>query len=344
MIAPRVAVLGATGYVGMELLRLLANRDDVEVVFLSSQQHAGVPAARVSPSLALAARARGWVFQPLDAMPEVDIAISCLPSGALPEHLPAVEARAPLIINVAGDYRFSDPALIGRHYPAALEQPRPAAVYTIPELAGRLPQAGLINLPGCTAVTAFYALYPLFSRKLVAPSVVVEAKTGASGAGKHTGEPAAERSHNVRAYKLHGHRHAPEICMAIESATGARPDLQFSVVSLDLPRGIFLTAYARLQHGVSAVEVRKAYVSSYRDAPFVRVLPPGHGTAALPQLKAVLGTNYAAIGIAVEDDRVAVVACADNLVKGAAGQAVQVVNRLIGAEESAGLLALGLWP
>jgi len=341
---PRIGILGAAGYVGGELARLLVGRTDLEVVFVSSESHAGLPIGRVNPGLRHAATGRNWVLAPLTEMPEVDVALACLPSGTLPERLSFVQQRGRLVVNLAGDYRLSDPEQLARHYPSSLTHRCTRAVVGIPEFVKELPREGLVNLPGCTAVAAFYAIYPLFKHALVHRWVVVDAKTGASGGGKDTREQPAERAHNVRAFKLHGHRHEPEIAELISHETGVTPELQFSVISLDLPRGIFLTAYARLVDGRSMLDVRKAFFNAYKDTHFVKYLPPGNGADAMPMLKTVLGTNFAEVGAAVDGNRVAVVACIDNLVKGAAGQAVQVTNRFLGIDETTGLTRLGVWP
>lgn len=338
----RIGILGATGYVGGELVRLLAGRTDLDVVFASSESQAGLPVGRVNPALRHAESGRRWILAPLKQMPEVDIALACLPSGKLPELLSFVQQRARLVINLAGDFRLTDSALLARHYPASVIHPCSTATFGVPELMTDIPRSGVINLPGCTAVAAFYALYPLFKNNLVHTSVVVDAKTGSSGGGKDTNEHPAERAHNVRVFKFHGHRHEPEITGLIAKATGITPDLQFSVISLDLPRGIFLTAYARLVDGHSAIDVRKAFFTAYKDTPFVHYSSGGNGAHAMPRLKTVLSTNFADVGAAVDGNRVAVVTCIDNLVKGAAGQAMQVTNRLLGMDETTGLTTLGV--
>ncbi|MFD7659505.1 N-acetyl-gamma-glutamyl-phosphate reductase [Actinosynnema sp. NPDC059797] len=325
----RVAVVGATGYAGAELVRLLLDHPGVEPAFLSSERSAGAAVERVLPSVRNHPGARGLRLRPLAELPEVDVAFGCLPGGRLPGVLPLVADRAERVVNLAGDFRLVDPAQVAEHYPASVGRSEPFA-YCVPEFG--VPGERLLNLPGCMAVATLYALYPLVAGGLVEPDVVVDAKTGSSGGGKDPTEHPAERFGNFRPHKPHGHRHGPEVLRALRALAGAEVDLQFSTHSLDVARGVLVSAYSTLRDGVTGVDVRRAYLTAYATTPFVRVR--GHG---LPTVKTVVGSNVAEVAALVRGRRVVTVATLDNLLKGAAGQAVQALNRLSGFPEHLGL-------
>ncbi len=333
-----VAVAGASGYTGGELIRLLLDHPDAELAFLSSERNSGVPVGAVHPALRNHPGAVGLKFRPFGEMTDVDIAFGCLPTGALPAHLPLLAQRAKRVLNLAGDFRLADPREVTAHYPASAKNPAPEPfAYYIPELSGDLPESRFVNLPGCMAVATLYALYPLFAASLAVPEVVVDAKTGSTGGGRASGEHPAERAGNFRVHKLHGHRHAPEIRQALAELTGTAPDLQFSAHSLDVARGIMVTGYGRLRPGVTALDVKRAFARAYVGTPFVRVRPAPRTPQEFPMLKAVVGSNVAEVAIAVRGDRVASVCALDNLIKGAAGQAIQVMNLIFGLPETSGL-------
>ncbi|GAA5061893.1 N-acetyl-gamma-glutamyl-phosphate reductase [Thermocatellispora tengchongensis] len=340
----RVAVLGASGFIGAELIRLLSGHPQAEVAFMSSQQHAGRPLGQVVSGLRnsrlAGRRLRG--LEELSKVSKVDVAFSCLPNGVLPGVLDEVSGQADLVLNLAGDYRLRDPAEIAEHYPESAGGWRQPIPYYVPEFGPR-PSEPVVNLPGCMAVAGLYALYPLFADGLVEPRAVVDAKTGSSGGGAGSAEHPALRYGNLRVHRLHGHRHAPEIGQALGTLTGVKPDLQFSAFSLPVSRGVFATAYTWLRPGVEAGEVRRAFARAYADAPFVRVAG-GRSPMTFPMLKTVVGSNTAEVGLSVEGSRCVTVAALDNLIKGGAGQAVQAMNRVFGLEETLGLPEVGPWP
>ena len=301
----RVAVLGATGYTGGELLRLLFAHPNVSVVFASSESSAGMPVANTVPALRTNSKAKGLLLQELAELGPVDIVFSCLPCGLLPEKLAFVEARAARIINLAGDYRLRSRGDIEKH----------TETYFVPELCAVTPTTKLLSLPGCMAAATLYALYPLVRNKLIEVDVIADAKTGSSGGGKD-----------------HGHRHRPEIVDALHRFTGTRLDLQFSTHSLDLPRGVLVATYSKLKPGVTSLDVKRAYVQAYVKSSFVHYLTGGN-RLALPMIKTVAQTNAVEVGTSIEGRNCVTVATLDNLAKGAAGQAVQAFNRLMGVAE-----------
>ncbi|OLB78471.1 MAG: N-acetyl-gamma-glutamyl-phosphate reductase [Actinobacteria bacterium 13_2_20CM_2_71_6] len=335
------AVLGATGFIGAELVRLLGAHPSVDLVFTSSEQQAGQRIGQVVPGLRHGEVGR-HELRSLTELPKVDVAIACLPNGVLPAHLDAVCAQANLVINVAGDFRLRDPAEAARHYPGTVDTGPPATEYHVPELSPK-PAVQVVSLPGCMAVAALYALYPLYRSQLAEPEVVVDAKTGSSGSGAGSVEHPAVRDGNVRVHRLHGHRHGPELRQALADLIDVTPDVQFSTYSLPVARGVFVSAYSRLRPGVGAPEVRRAYAHAYRRTRFVR-LANGRNPMAYPMLKTVVGSNVAEVGVAVNGDRCVSVAALDNLLKGGAGQAVQTLNRCFDLDEHLGLPELVAWP
>jgi N-acetyl-gamma-glutamyl-phosphate reductase len=337
-----VAVLGANGYIGGELIRLLSAHPGVDLTFVSSERHASQRVGQVIPSLRHANVAR-LELRPMAELPKVDVAIAALPTGVLPDRLDAVSGQANTVLNVAGDYRLRSADEVALHYPeAAAAGWRDDIPYFVPEF-GTKPTGPVVSLPGCMAAAGLYALYPLYKADLVRPEAVVSALTGSSGSGAGSVEHPAVRDGNVRVHKLHGHRHAPEVRQAIADLTGAAVDLQFSAFSLPVARGVLASAYTRLRPGVTVVDVRKAYAQAYAAAPFVRVTG-GKTPMSMPMLKTVVGTNLAEVGFAVEDDRVVSVVALDNLLKGGAGQAIQALNRLCDLDETAGLPITAAWP
>jgi N-acetyl-gamma-glutamyl-phosphate/LysW-gamma-L-alpha-aminoadipyl-6-phosphate reductase len=338
----RVAVLGATGYAGGELTRLLVGHPDVEIAFLSSESQAGQPLSRVLPSLRYDTRAIGLVLARAAELPDVDVVFSCLPTGSLPSVLRELASKAKRVINLAGDFRLRDPAQLARHYPEAVGIAE-AFAYYVPDLYP-VPETRLINLPGCMAVATVYALYPLLANGLIEPEVAVQAATGSSGGGKNALESHAERAGNVRVHKLHGHRHGPEVAQALADLTGAQVDLQFSTVSLDVSRGIMATAFSRLKPGVEVTAVKRAYALAYRETPFVHSRPASPKFPSdLPMLSTVVGSNIAEVAAAARGRWCVTVTALDNLLKGAAGQAVQAMNLVHGLPETAGLPMSGRW-
>jgi len=331
----RVAVAGATGYTGAELVRLLLDHPQVELSLLSSERAAGQPAGRLLPSVRNHPGAAGIVLAPLAELPEVDVVFSCLPGGRLPERMPLLAGRAKYVVNLAGDFRLADPALAARHYPASAAWTEPFA-YHVPEFSP-VPENRFLNLPGCMAVASLYALYPLLREDLTIGPVVVDAKTGSSGAGKEGSEQPADRFGNFRPHRLHGHRHAPEIEQALATLAGQAPPLRFATYSLDVARGILVSAYPTLRDGVTATDVRRAFARAYARTPFVSLRPAPKSAADLPALKAVVGSNVAEVGFSVRGPECVVVSALDNLLKGAAGQAVQTMNQLFGFAETTGL-------
>ena len=323
----RVGVAGATGYAGQELVRLLARHPHVE---LTEAMASG--AARGS----LPRLARIWdgdlsAFS-IDTLAEhCDAVFLALPDAAAADTVPALLERGVRVFDLSGAFRLRDAQLRQRWYPKTPDAAMKGAVYGLPEHNRHaLRQARLVACPGCYPTAAVLALQPLLGAGLLNGEVVIDAKSGISGAGKAP----SERTHfsechgSVAAYGVFAHRHAAEIEQELATPVTFVPHL------VPLDRGILETIYARLQNGINAHAVATALETAYRDAAFVRLRGQ-----ALPEIKDVAYTNFCDIGWMVDSGRaqLVLVACLDNLLKGAAGQAVQSFNVAFDFDERAGL-------
>ena len=327
---PRVGVAGATGYAGQELVRLLARHPGAELRLAMASSAAGT--GRPAPALA-----RVWPsgVAPLDPdrlAADTDAVFLAVPEEAAAGLAPILIGAGRRVFDLSGAFRLRDPERRRQWYPAS-PAPSGDAAYGLTELARAAVRAArLVACPGCYPTAALLALRPLVEADLVDPraDVVIDAKSGVSGAGKTP----SERTHfsechaNVGAYGVFAHRHAAEI----EQELGRPVTFVPHLVPLD--RGILETIYTRLRPGAGPDAVAAAYQAAYADAPFVRLTAD-----ALPEIKHVAYTNFCDIGWRVDrtTDRLVVVACLDNLVKGAAGQAVQNFNVAFGLDERAGL-------
>ena len=340
----RVTVIGAAGYVGGELLRLLFQHPDVSEVQATSRSQAGKPLGAAHPALAHLAEARFSGATPAEAARGMDVVFLALEHGESSKLMgDIVDQGAGLIIDLAADFRIQDGRLYAAYYGA---HPAPGLVhrfqYGLADVRGReLRGATAIAAPGCFATASQLALYVLRTAPLVGEPVIFGI-TGSSGAGVHpkptTHHPA--RAHNVFAYSVLGHRHEAEMAEQWRGWTG-RPEATPRLLSHSGPfvRGIYATVHAHLREPVGAAVVAGA-TAAFAGRPFVRVLD------APPQLTHVVGTNDALIHTATTADgrEVAVSVAIDNLVKGAGGQAVQAMNLALGLPETAGLRVAAPFP
>jgi len=347
--AVRVAILGASGYGGGELLRLLADHPGAEVTFLGAKDSAGRTLAEVHPHLAslpIAATA----LQPIELeaiAAAADVAFSALPNGTSAEIAPALLEAGVRVIDLAGDFRLpaeAYPEWYGFDHPA--KEWLDKAVYGLPELFGeRVPGAQLIANPGCYPTPVILGLAPLLAAGLVVPDAIrVDGKTGLSGAGKSANDAtiynATEES--VRPYRVPAHQHTPEMERGLELATGLTPSVLFVPHLVPTVRGVLTTSYATLAEGATTGSLTEALEAAYAGAPFVRVMPPG----GMVDSKRTRGTNVVELQ-AVADPRTGtavVVGAVDNLVKGAAGQAIQNFNLANGFDEATALPTLAVYP
>lgn len=338
----RVGIVGAAGYAGGELLRLLLSHPEVREVVPGSASLAGKPVTIAHPNLR---KRTGLSFVGYEAVADCDVLFLALPNGS--HRLAEFEGRAPVVVDLSSDHRLRDPAAYEAWYGAP--HPRPErladAVYGIPELhRERIRGARLITGAGCNATAAILALLPLVRAGLVDRErpVVVECKVGSSEGGREASDDShhPERSGVVRSFRPVGHRHTAEI----EQELGIRALL--SVTSVEMVRGVLATAHAPTRGVADEKTLWRAYRECYAAEPFVRIVKERSGIYRFPEPKLVAGTNFADVGFALDPrgDRVVVLCAIDNLVKGAAGNGVQAMNVALGLPEDAGLGFVGLHP
>jgi len=342
----RVSILGGSGYGGGELLRILLGHPHVTVAGVSSRRLAGKPVYRAHPNLRGATDLR---FCDPDEIPESDILVLGLPHGEASERWDDISGRAERFIDMSADFRLDDPDLYEEYYGA---HPRPellpSFVYGIPELNREaLSGATRVATAGCNATVSILALLPLFEADVVhRDRTVIDVKVGSSegGAVPNEGSHHPVRSGVVRPYKATGHRHAAEIEAALGRSGPARVHL--SVTAIDMVRGAAALAHVFPTRALSQREVWSIFRERYGQEPFVRLVSERSGAYRLPEPKILSGTNYCDIGFELDPsgDRLVVVAAIDNLVRGAAGQAVQAMNLMMGWDETAGLGFPGLHP
>jgi [amino group carrier protein]-6-phospho-L-2-aminoadipate/5-phospho-L-glutamate reductase len=337
------SIVGGSGYVGGELLRLLLFHPQVTVKQITSASQTGRYVYTVHPNL------RGVTslqFVHPDVLEPADLLFLAMPHGQAAGTIDRYAGLAERLVDCSADFRLRDPAVYARWYGAA--HPNPAwldrFVYGLPErqraaLSGARYASGV----GCNATATILALAPLADAGLL-KQAVVEVKVGSSEAGA---QPSAsshhpERSGAVRSFKPTGHRHQAEVVQAL----GSGFDLHFSVTSVELVRGVLATAHCFLNRPVEEKELWKLYRAAYRDEPFVRLVKSSTGLHRYPEPKLLAGSNYCDVGFEVDPDsgRVVVMSAIDNLMKGAAGSAVQSMNVMLGWDETAGLTFPGLHP
>ncbi len=344
----KVSVVGATGYVGVELVRLLSRHPDVRIVSVTSESHRGQPLGDVYPhlgrtdDLVLGESADGLAVG-------ADVVFLALPHGLAMSLAPQALAAGARVIDLGADFRLRDPAAYSHWYEVAHSCPEllAEAVYGLPELRrAEIAEARLLANPGCYPTAAILGLAPLLAAGWARQDgIVIDAKSGVSGAGRSPSLRVhfAEVNENLRPYGAGGkHRHLPEIEQELSRLAGAGVTVSFTPHLVPMTRGILCTMYVALQEERSAAEVWDLYAEFYRGEEFVRVLPPGR----LPETKFALGSNLCFIGLALDEGarRLVVFSAIDNLVKGAAGQAIQNMNIMCGLPETAGLAAPAIYP
>ncbi len=345
----KVGVLGATGYAGVELLRILLKHPGVSLEAATSETYAGKRINEVYPSF----------LKNLDIVLEkpalsklihrCDFFFLALPHGEAMSWVPQLIKAGKTMVDVSGDFRLKDAKAYPRWYgfghkaPSLLKQ----AVYGLPELHHEeIRGASLVANPGCYPTSVILAAAPLQHQKIIRPdSLTIDSKSGISGYGRKVTLTVhyAEINENMEAYKVGGvHQHIPEMEQELSLVAGKKVVLSFTPHYAPFTRGIFSTVYADLSKNLSLGDLVELYSEFYKDVPFVRVYPQGN----LPDVKAVYGSNYCDLGLALDSrtKKVIVISTIDNLVKGAAGQAVQNMNLMAGFPETTGLQDPGLVP
>jgi N-acetyl-gamma-glutamyl-phosphate/LysW-gamma-L-alpha-aminoadipyl-6-phosphate reductase len=345
----RAALVGGAGYAGGELLRLLADHPCIEVALVTSERLSGRRVDTVHPPLRGRTDLR---FRSRDHLEPADVVFAALEHGESSRHLDLLRATAPIVIDLGADFRLRDADAYPRWY--GWEHPRAGelgeAVYGLAELhRDALRDASLIATGGCLATASILALAPLLAAGIVDRTlpVVIEAKTGSSAGGAQSGDAThhPHRSGEMRSYAPAGHRHTAEIMQEL-GINGDGPLIAFSATSVEAVRGVLVTAHVFLNRALEDRDVWRIYRERYAGEPFVRIVKSASGLHRTPNPKVLAGTNYCDIGFEVDrhSRRLVVMSALDNLVKGAAGQAVQALNVRCGWDERAGLGFAGLYP
>ena len=338
----RASIIGGSGYTGGELLRLLHGHPEAEVGQVSSRALAGQPLHRRHPNL------RGVIDTPFclpDDVGPCDVLFLCMPHGRAAGEIERWRKLAPLVIDLSADFRLNNPDDYRQWYgenhasPALLSE----AIYGLPEVTGdRLNGARLVSGVGCNATAMTLALLPLARAGLVRRAIA-DVKVGSSeaGADPSAGSHHPVRARTVRTYSPSGHRHLAEVFQSLGEL-----DLDATVSAIDMVRGVLCTAHVEPARPVEMKELWRLYREAYRDMPFVRLVADRSGPNRLPDPRVLVGSNFADVGFAVDErsGRVIAVCAIDNLVKGAAGSAVQSMNLALGLDQTLGLTFPGLHP
>ena len=343
----KTAVFGASGYTGQELIRILSHHPEAELTAITSRRYAGVPVAKVFPSLAGFTSLAYVDASPQEIARSCDIVFLALPHGVSMEIAPAFMEAGKKVVDLSADYRLRDLALYEKWYTTHTSADLIGrAVYGLPELYRRqIREAALVANPGCYPTSVILGLAPLLKSNLIETgSIIANSASGVSGAGRDpvVGSLFCEVDGGYKAYKVGNHRHTPEIEQELCALAGEQFPVTFTPHLLPVKRGILSTIYATLKRDISTVELRDICASFYQTEKFVRLLPAGD----IPNISSVCGSNYCDIGVVCDarTNRVIVLSAIDNLVKGAAGQAVQNMNIIFGLPEESGRAAVPVYP
>lgn len=343
----RVGILGATGYTGIELLRLLLQHPHVEITALTSERSAGQKISEVFPAF------RGQCDLELEAVHAKDVArkttfvFSCLPHQTSMPHVPTLLEYGSKVIDLSADFRLDSAKVFSDWYgPHAAPELLKEKVYGLPELyREKIKGSFLISNPGCYPTATILGLAPLLRDRLASPQgIICDAKSGTSGAGRTPNQETVfgEVNEMLRPYKVDRHRHTPEIEQELTKLAGEAVAIRFTPHLIPMDRGLLATIYARPLRQRSTEDLLQTFQKFYQDEPFVRILPAGK----LPNTKQVRGTNFCDIAVHYDDkmELIVVMSALDNLTKGAAGQALQNMNLMARIDETTGLLGTALVP
>ena len=337
-----VAIIGASGYTGGELLRMLLNHPEVEVTDITSRQYDGTPAHKIHPHI----RDSGLVFKnksPSDL--DADVVFTATPHGASMKIVPEILETGAKVVDLSGDYRYRDTAVYEKWYGMEHTDKEHKGAFGLPELyRDEIKKAELVANPGCFPTGAILSSYPLVKNDLV-ERIIIDSKTGVSGAGVN---PSATTHYpniadNVNPYKISSHRHMSEIQQELHGFDDVK--VSFTPHLVPVIRGIQTTSHSFLTEDnldITPEEIRKLYEKEYGDDFFIELMDEGE----IPHLSSVRGSNFVHIGGFEIDEtgRLVMLSCIDNLVKGASGQAIQNMNIILGIDETLGLRHFGLHP
>jgi N-acetyl-gamma-glutamyl-phosphate reductase len=344
----RIGIIGATGYVGSEIVRLLALRKDIEITLVTSNSFSGKPYSEVYPSL------KGifdkiCVASDADKIADkADYFITALPHGVAAEIILVLLKKGARVIDHSADFRFKDRNVYEKWYKVTHMAPDliKDAVYGLPELyREKIRNARLVANPGCYPTCSILAIAPALKKELVyTKDIIINAVSGVSGAGRKAdlSYSFCETHENFKAYGVTNHRHTPEIEQELSLLANSEVQISFTPHLAPIKRGMLVTSYLNIKKpGMTTAHFHEIYQEYYKNEAFVRILPVGK----LPETKFVAGSNYIDIGIMVDQrlNRLITVSALDNLGKGAAGQAIQTLNLMAGIPETTGLLTPGLY-
>ena len=344
----KAGIIGATGYAGGELARLLLQREDVQILWYGSRSYVGQKYASVYPNLFQIVEDSCQDDSLKELADRADVVFTATPQGFCASIIEEEILSKVKVIDLSADFRIKDQEVYEKWYKLEHKSPQflEEAVYGLPEVnREKIREARLIANPGCFPTCSFLAVYPLVKEGLVDPNtLIIDAKSGTSGAGRGAkmDNLYCEVNESIKAYGVGTHRHTPEIEEQLSYAAGKSVTISFTPHLVPMNRGILVTAYASLNGKVTEEEARAAYEKYYRDEYFVRLLEPG----AVPQTRWVEGSNFADVNFKIDPrtGRVVMMGVIDNMVKGAAGQAIQNMNLMFGLPEETGLKQIPMFP
>lgn len=344
----KAGMIGSTGYAGGELARLLLQRDDVEILWYGSRSYVGQKYASVYPNLFKIVDENCQDDAIKELADQVDVIFTATPQGLCASLIDEEILSKVKVIDLSADFRIKDQAVYEKWYKLEHKSPQflDEAVYGLPEVnREKVKTARLIANPGCFPTCSFLAVYPMVKEGLIDPNtLIIDAKSGTSGAGRgaKTDNLYCEVNESIKAYGVGTHRHTPEIEEQLSYAAGKPVTISFTPHLVPMNRGILVTAYASLNGKVTEEEARAVYEKYYQNEYFVRLLEPG----AVPQTRWVEGSNFADVNFKIDPrtNRVVMMGAIDNMVKGAAGQAIQNMNLMFGLPENTGLMMPPVFP
>ena len=344
----KAGIIGSTGYAGGELARLLLQRDDIEIKWYGSRSYIDQKYASIYQNMFRIVDDACMDDNMKELAEQVDVVFTATPQGLCASLMDEDVLSKVKVIDLSADFRIKDVSVYEKWYKLTHASPRfiGEAVYGLPEInREKVKRARLIANPGCFPTCSFLSTYPLVKEGLIDPNtIIIDAKSGTSGAGRGSKVDSlyCEVNENIKAYGVASHRHTPEIEEQLSCAAGKPVTISFTPHLVPMNRGILVTAYASLTKKVSYEEVKAVYDKYYRDEYFVRVLEKD----VVPQTRWVEGSNFADVNFKIDTrtNRVVMMGAIDNMVKGAAGQAIQNMNLMFGLPENTGLKQIPIFP